>query len=176
MVGLKNLIKNRPLLLPIVLVMILLLSLGGVSYLLNEESQVLKQKKQLLSEAIRDINQLDQIEKEQKEFQPKIDLASRTLPGSPEEVAFFVAQLEEIATSQNQGLEVKIEETTRPEGENFSSLGLNLRVIGSFQALKSMLNKLAQLPYHTQLSLLKIDSSGGLTTAQITIKLFMKKI
>ena len=80
-----------------------------------------------------------------------------------------------MAVSQNQTLETKFDETAKPEGENLSSLGLNLKITGSYQALRNILTAISELPYHTRLNSLKTDNIEGKLTAQIGLQLFMKK-
>lgn len=176
MVEIKKLIKNNQRLMPFLLAAILILFLGVIFYFLNQESKLLVQKKLLLAQNKTDLVRLDQIEKNLKDRQAEIELVSQSLPGSYEEVAAFVSQVEAIADSRNQALEIKIDENIKTEKEGPANLGLGLKITGSYQGLKEVLSQIAKLPYHTQIIMLKTEGTEGKISTQVNIRLFMRSI
>lgn len=122
----------------------------------------------------RDISNLDEIIQNKEKYEPRINKLYQSLPSSYNQVAFFARELEKIALSQGENLEIKIDDTRKSEG-NMSSLAFTVKIQGGYQSVKNTLSLLANLPYHTSIDSLKTDNTEGNLTTIVNFRLFMKK-
>ena len=121
-----------------------------------------------------DIELLDKISKDRNENAEKLNTMNAFLPASYEEVAYFTRNLEEIAKAEGESLEVAIDKTAKNEG-SVSSLKFIVTTEGDYQSIKNTLSLLADLPYHTSVDSLKVDSDKAGVVTLTNFRLFIKK-
>ena len=154
-----------------VLSLVLLVILGKA--LVDKKDEVNNTKSKVAQLAY-DIELLDKIIKERDENAEKLNTLKAFLPSSYEEVAYFTRNLEEIAKAEGENLEVTIDKVAKNEG-SVSSLKFIVTTGGDYQSIKNTLSLLADLPYHTTVDSLKVDSDEGKVVTLTNFRLFMKK-
>ena len=160
--------------LPIILVIFVALITIFLSFLISKEKKTLVNKQVQLANLQKDLDLLDKILVEVKENKNRIKQVSNSLPASFEEVAFFISQVERIAGINNQKLEINISKESQSNKDGFIGLPISLKTSGSYSNFSNMLTGLAKLPYHTKISLIKIEEADGNITALIEIFLYLR--
>lgn len=165
-------LKNR-LWLPVILLIICLAALIISGRFLVEEKKLAVTRKTDLAKLQLDLQILDKILDNQEVFGEKVNFARKTLPANPEELAFFISQVEKLSQAHNQELEIKINDFADDESGNLSSLTLVFKTAGSYSSLTSFLSELANLPYHTRIDSFKIEKTEQGVVSLINCRLFL---
>jgi len=153
-----------------VLSLVLLVILGNA--LVDKKDEIINTKSKV-AQLEYDIELLDKIIKDRDENEDKINNLKAFLPSTYKEVAFFTRNLEEIAKEEGESLEVTIDKVAKDEG-SVSSLQFSVTTSGDYQSIKNTLSLLANLPYHTSVDSLRIDSDNGSVVILTNFRLFTK--
>lgn len=121
-----------------------------------------------------DLIRLDTIVKERSENKVVLDALNASLPSTHREVARFTHEIETIARNQAETLEVTIDKTSKNEN-NLNSLKFSIKTRGDYSSIKNTLSLLANLPYHTIVDSLKVDSDTGQLVTLTNFRLLMQK-
>lgn len=169
---LKNKTPNR-ILVSVILALFSILAVVFTGNLLLNEKKAVIAKRTELAGLQKDLELLDKILVDQKNNEEKIKTASRTLPASFKEVAFFISQIEGISSKNGQELETKIEEVPTPEQNDLLGLGISLEISGAYSSFSEMLTDLTHLPYHTRVDSLKVEETGGKISSLVNLRLYL---
>ncbi len=120
-----------------------------------------------------DLAKLDKIVEDEKKNENAVKEIMATLPSSYSDVSKFAQTLEKAAKDSGSSIEVSIDKETKKE-KALSTLGFSVKTKGDYTSLKNTMALLSQLPYHTSVDSLKVDTEGGELTTLVHFKLFMK--
>lgn len=142
---------------------------------LNDIVEKVKVSKVKVAEINRDIELIDKISKEKKQYEKDIQKITSTLPSEYYEISFFATQLEKIALTNGLTLDINIDKSKIEEKENYDSVTYVVNVKGSYPSVSEFLSQMSKLPYHTILERFNISIEEGKLTTIISFKIYVQK-
>ena len=169
----KKLVRIESYLYPGIYVVSLIILLFVVGRIYKVKDQVVESRNKV-AVLDNDIDRLDKIIKVRDENENKFAALNNSLPRTYRDVAGFTVEVEKIAQDQAETLEVTIDKTAKNE-TNFNSLKFSITTRGSFTSIKNTISQFADLPYHTSVDSLKVQSDAGGLVTLTNFRLLMQK-
>jgi hypothetical protein len=168
----KN-IKNFGTYLYIGLFLVSLISLLVSGNLLNKAKNNVVESKVRIAELDTDLQNLDKLVDDNENNAQEVQVMESSLPSTYEDVAYFARTMDVLSQTQNENIELEIDEEKVGEG-SYSSLVFSVKTQGDYVSLKNTLSILSQLPYHTKVDSLTVSSVDGRLETLTNFRLLMR--
>ncbi len=153
-------------------VVVFAVSVGSVVALSKRTDTVTRQRK-TLAQLNADLANLDAIIVDEKTYADTMTRVRRSLPRGYAEVAHAIAVIEQVAKNSNITLDLRIDDTAKPEPNGIQSIGITMQTGGNFASTVAFFRAIALLPYHTQVDTMQIDGAGSKVTGTVGVRLFI---
>lgn len=151
------------------------IAIGFGLYFLNKVASDVRGSKIKIAEINRDVDLLEKITKEEKQYEVDIQKVKSTLPSEYYEVSFFTTQLERLAQNNNLALNININKDKKKEKDSYESVTYSLEINGKYSSVSDFLSQMSKLPYHTSVDRLEIESGEGGPVTEVIFRLFVEK-
>ena len=144
-------------------------------YSLSNVASIVLANKVRTAEVKRDVELLDRIFEDRKEYGDDIAKVKSSFPSSVYDVSFFAVQLEKLAESKEIVLTLKFDQKEKEEKALYDSITVSLDARGKYLNISEYLSEITKLPYHTEIAQMEINGKDGVTSAKVKLKLFTEK-